>query len=173
MSCNVELKAVVRDPQQLRARVDRLPIKEKFTLSQRDIFFSFPMGRLKYRQDQVHEPELILYFRPDAASLKKSHYIRMRVPRWLRSILTPIGRRWPKQGEVRKTRTVYLLDDTRIHLDDVEEIGSYVELEILVSKSNPQREAWMTAAGLTDKLGIRSEDMCDGAYLDLVRSRYH
>lgn len=73
--------------------------------------------------------ELIYYDRPDTEGPKLSVYSKCNIPHGddLLNILTmALGVR----GVVKKTRHLYIHDQTRIHVDDVEGLGKFVELEV-------------------------------------------
>ncbi len=105
-------------------------------IEQEDIFFACPNGRLKVRTFSETEGELIFYKRPDSAEPRSSLYNRSKSsdPRSLCDLLSSaLGIR----GIVRKKRTLYIAGQTRIHLDEVENLGSFIELE----KIGPEEEA--------------------------------
>jgi adenylate cyclase class IV len=50
---------------------------------------------------------------------------------------------------VRKTRTLYLVGQTRIHIDQGEGLGDFLELEVVVQPGQTGAEAKAIAAGYT------------------------
>ena len=115
----MEIKARVRGPGLLRERAEQLSGSPGELLVQEDTFFNVPNGRLKLRVEGAENGQLIFYEREDLAGPKSSHYLIARTPSpdTLRSVLAAaLGVR----GTVRKRRTLFLVDQTRIHLDDVE-----------------------------------------------------
>ena len=72
------------------------------------------------------------------------------------------------RGVVRKTRYLYLAGQTRIHLDDVEGLGQFMELEVVLRPDQTDAEGQAIAEDLMARLGIRKEDLLEGAYMDLL-----
>ena len=71
---------------------------------------------------------------------------------------------------VEKVRTLFLIGKTRVHLDDVRHLGQFVELEVVLENGQAAEEGIAEAHRLMDKLGIRQENLIDGAYADLLRA---
>ena len=170
MNANLEIKAKCADRTRLKARAEKLTKSAGKPFEQVDIFFSTPRGRLKLRVLSHDEGELIYYERPDAAGPQVSsyHIARSVDPHALALVLeAALGIR----GTVRKRRILYLLGDTRIHLDEVEGLGSYVELEVVMSPAHTVEQCTKTARDVMQKLGIREQDLLDSAYIDLLEKK--
>ena len=132
MARNVEIKARVRDVPGFYARARRLTNGEPAEMVQDDTFFNCSNGRLKLRVFSVTKGELIFYRRADSPEPKESEYFITPTssPLQLRETLAQaLG----ECGRVRKKRTVFHLDNTRIHLDEVEGLGTFMELEVVLS----------------------------------------
>ena len=69
---------------------------------------------------------------------------------------------------MRKHRTLYLVGRTRVHLDRVEDLGDFLELEVVLSEAEPSELGVAEARGLMAALGISPEQLIEGAYLDLL-----
>lgn len=168
MPVNVEIKARVKDPAALRRRAEAVAGPPAAVLRQTDVFFSAPSGRLKLRRFPEGPGELIFYERPDRTGPKESRYSVYRtgdaggLERTLREALEVIGM-------VRKTRTLFLAGRARIHLDEVEGLGSFMELEVVMEEGEAREDGEAETARLMDALGIGEEDLVEGAYLDLLR----
>ncbi len=171
MASNIELKARARDfPRQCelaRAVADSGPIE----LHQRDTFFHCRSGRLKLREfggDAVERPgELIEYERADEQHARESRYERIEIPepRALRGALT---RALGERLVVVKHRTVFLSGRTRIHLDRVEGLGEFLELEVVLEPGDDPAAAHDEARALMRALEIGPEDVLADAYVDLL-----
>jgi len=74
-------------------------------------------------------------------------------------------------GIVRKKRHLFLVGQTRIHLDEVEGLGSFLELEVVLQNGQKPEEGMAIAAGLMKKLGVKREDLIARAYIDLIKQR--
>jgi predicted adenylyl cyclase CyaB len=172
MARNVEIKATVSDFSRVTAAFAALATTEPVQVAQEDTFFHCPRGRLKLRRLSAAAGELIHYERPDEAGPKTSRYIVVPTaePDRLRDALAAA---YGVVGVVRKRRTVRLIGRTRVHLDTVEHLGSFVELEVVLSDDEPLEPAVAEARRLMTALGIGEEQLVGGAYIDLLRPRGH
>ena len=75
-----------------------------------------------------------------------------------------------KRGIVKKTRTVYFVENTRVHLDDVESLGKFLELEVVLRPGESAEEGTKTADKLMEFLEIEEKNLIEKAYIDLLRS---
>jgi len=167
MPTNIEIKARVKNPAELHSRAEGLSDAPVQIIPQEDTFFHVPKGRLKLRQLKPDLAQLVYYERPDREGPKRSNYhiYETRDPEGLKTALSlALGVR----GVVRKTRYLYLVGQTRIHLDDVEGLGRFMELEVVLRDGQSEAEGQSIAEDLMKRLGIRKEDLIDGAYMDLL-----
>jgi len=167
MARNVEIKARVAELVSLRERVDPLATAPACMLHQTDTFFRVPRGRLKLRQFADGSGELIFYERPDRKGPKLSSYrvIPVGDPRDLTALLVQaLGVR----GVVKKKRELFLVGRTRVHLDEVEGLGSYLELEVVLADGESEAEGQVEARDLLARLGIASSQLVREAYIDLL-----
>jgi predicted adenylyl cyclase CyaB len=72
------------------------------------------------------------------------------------------------RGIVRKRRLLYLVGRTRIHLDEVEGLGAFLELEVMLDDAQAEEEGEAIARRLLADLGVRDEDRVAAAYIDLL-----
>lgn len=168
--CNIEIKARIANLDALEQRVARIATSGPIRIVQTDTFYPVPNGRLKLRVFEDGTGELIHYERPDTAEAVPSNYTlhRTRDPQVLGEALAgALGCR----GIVRKTRTLYLQGQTRIHLDRVEGLGSFAELEVVLAPGQELDAARAIAAGLLAELGISAAELVKPAYIDLLESR--
>ena len=75
------------------------------------------------------------------------------------------------RGVVRKQRLLYLVGNTRIHLDQVEGLGDFLEFEVVLSENDTLEQGQSIATELMTKLGIEAADLIEGAYIDLLATR--
>jgi adenylate cyclase len=170
MPSNIEIKARVQDFGALRARAERLSDTPVEVIPQVDTFFPTAKGRLKLRELGPDSAQLIYYERPNEEGPKRSDYCIFETPRpeALRSLLvSALGLR----GTVKKVRYLYLIGQTRVHLDDVEGLGHFMELEVVLRPGQSGAEGQAIAQGLIFELGIRSTDLLEGAYVDLLEEK--
>ncbi len=167
MATNVEIKARVTDVTAFRERIEALSETPAELIHQEDIFFHVPKGRLKLRIFSVSRGELIYYERADRAGPKQSEYLISATaePLILKQVLEAS---FGVRGVVRKQRWLSWVGNTRIHMDEVEGLGSFVELEVVLAPGQDLEQGEARAAGLMDQIGIIGEDLVEGAYIDLV-----
>jgi len=129
---NVEFKAELRDLDLARSICRSLGATHIGDLDQTDTYYRVTAGRLKKRECTGEPTEVIFYERRNRTSPKLSHFTiyteahaRERfgagpLPVWLRVV---------------KRRELWMLGNVRIHLDSVEDLGTFLEFEALVSRS--------------------------------------
>jgi homotetrameric cytidine deaminase len=123
---NLEIKARDPDPARSLERALALGVEDRGEIAQRDTYFARATGRLKLREQTPGETELIQYRRADEAGPRVSHYRRVAADEELKQALeAALG----TLVVVEKRRRLLLADHVRIHLDQVEGLGDFVELE--------------------------------------------
>ncbi len=170
MPSNIEIKARARDFNEIRARAAALADRPVQVISQEDTFFSVPQGRLKLRVRKPDPAQLIYYERPDQDGPKRSDYQIFETEDAEHLRLT-LARALGIRGVVRKTRYLYLVGQTRVHVDDVEGLGQFMELEVVLHPGQPDAEGQAIAHDLMLQLGVEPSDLLEGAYMDLLEQR--
>ena len=165
---NVEIKARVDGLADVENRARAFATEGPVDLVQDDTFFACTNGRLKLREFADGRGELIHYIRADEAGPKTSDYLiaATATPGALREALS---RAFGAVGRVRKARRLYIADRTRIHLDQVEDLGSFVELEVVLREGETAESANAVARHIMALLGIGESQLVRGAYVDLKR----
>jgi PAS domain S-box-containing protein len=167
---NVEIKARVANLDELEARAREIADQGPFDLLQDDTFFGCAAGRLKLRELGPDRGEVIFYERPDIPGPKLCHYtiVPTQTPSLLRTTLSDaLG----VIGRVRKHRRLYLSGASRIHLDEVDGLGSYLELEVVLAESQSQAHGEAVARHLLSRLGVEEASLVSEAYVDLLQER--
>src|ERR1051325_1964572 len=153
MARNVEIKAPVCELDAIRTRARSLASGPGEILRQTDTFFAVPTGRLKVREFTDGTGELISYHRPDQPGPRESVYTRFPC-RNARILSETLGAVLPVRGIVLKRREVFLVGRTRVHLDQVQDLGSFVELEVVLSDGESAEHGQQVALELLRKLEI-------------------
>jgi predicted adenylyl cyclase CyaB len=165
---NLEIKARCADLAAARAVARRLGALRLGLDRQRDTYFRTRRGRLKLRESSLSGGQLIPYRRPDRRGPRRSDYrvIPVEDPGSLRELLTEL---LGHHRVVTKEREIHLLDNVRIHLDRVEGLGTFLELEAVFDGSEVQEvEQQAKVAFLMRELGISQADLIDTSYEALV-----
>jgi len=167
MARNIEIKARIAGVQQLLPRAAALAGQAAVEILQDDTFFACPNGRLKLRAFSPERGELIFYQRADQQGPKESFYVLSPTtsPDTLREALTLA---WGQAGRVRKRRLLLLVGRTRVHLDEVEGLGDFLELEVVLRDDESADTGVQEAHALMAQLGVEPGDLVDGAYVDLL-----
>ena len=170
MPRNIEIKARIESVEALLPRACTVAGGAPELIEQDDTFFSVPHGRMKLRQCADGSAELIHYQRPDTGEAKASDYVRVPVPEPA-ALREALVRACGLLGRVRKRRWLLLAGATRIHLDRVEGLGDFMELEVVLRSDQSDAEGAAIAERLMDELGLSSAPREAGAYLDLLAAK--
>ncbi len=166
---NVELKARVGGHERSRRVCEELGAESRRVLVQRDTYFVTAHGRLKLREEEGSAAQLISYRRPDSTGARSSRFRLVEVTdaEGLRQALSEaLGVR----AVVAKRRHLYMWEGVRIHLDEVEGLGAFVEFEAPVAA-----DGGGAARALVERLraafGIADFDLVAGSYVDLTEAQ--
>lgn len=167
MPRNIEIKARIENRNNLIARATRIADEGPIEINQDDTFFRCENGRLKLRIFSEHEGELIFYQRADEHGPEESFYLRSptSTPVTLRDSLSMA---YGQIGRVQKHRTLFLVGRTRIHVDVVEGLGEFVELEVVLKENESVDCGIDEAHSLMEQLDINPSQLVQGAYVDLI-----
>ncbi|KAM3832777.1 uncharacterized protein M6D78_010768 isoform 2-T3 [Vipera latastei] len=136
MPANVEIKARVQDVAQLISRVEQLSGSSSSLILQTDTFFLVPHGRLKIRDFRDGRGQLVFYDRPNSTAPKLSRFTISPTDD-PRGLVEALSQGLGKQGVVKKERHLYRVGQTRVHVDRVEGLGDFVELELTTVAASP------------------------------------
>jgi predicted adenylyl cyclase CyaB len=169
MPSNIEIKARIADLPRTQVLVAAISDTPPTTLKQRDTFFKCVNGRLKLREIAAGEGELIFYDRANTTAATQSDYEIAAVadPQSLKEVLQ---RALGATQVVEKTRVLYLVDQTRVHLDSVVGLGDFLELEVVLRPNQSPAEGHAIAADLMRRLEIRDTDLLATAYADMLEN---
>lgn len=167
----VELKAKVDDLDFLRGKLTDIKARHIGTFRQIDIYFGIPKGRLKLRETEGdHRAELVYYERENIAKPKRSNVFILKIeePVHLKSLLEKALK---TMATVDKTREIYEYQGTKIHLDRVKTLGSFVEFERETSTNRRViRKNQQVLEELMEKLEISPESLRKPSYSDLIQN---
>ena len=169
MARNVEIKARVADLAAIEQRARAIASEGPVDLVQDDTFYRCEQGRLKLRRFPDGRGELIHYHRADDQGPKLSDYViaPSAEPDKLHEAL---ARSNGVLGRVLKRRRLYLVGNTRVHLDQVEGLGAFVELEVVLGDGETAEQGEAIAQRILRELGIDRSQLVAGAYFDLLNA---
>lgn len=167
MARNIEIKARIDSIEALMPKARALAQRDAELIAQDDAFFRVPHGRLKLREFADGRAELIHYHRADTVEAKLSDYRRVPVPD-AAALREALERALGMLGRVRKQRWLLLLGQTRIHLDRVEGLGEFLELEVVLRDDQAESDGVRIADQLMHELGLARAERIAGTYLDLL-----
>jgi adenylate cyclase class IV len=162
---NLEFKAELRHPAAARQQCRALGAERLGRVAQIDTYFKLTDGRLKRREAPGEPVEWIYYHRPDVASPRVSDY----------SILSDdqARRRWGTHSlrpwlVVAKTRELWMIENVRIHLDEVEQLGSFIEFEAMVDDHHDLSACQALLARLREAFSATMGEPISASYSDLA-----
>ncbi|MCK6601256.1 MAG: class IV adenylate cyclase [Bacteroidetes bacterium] len=164
---NLELKCRCREPELFIRRAEELPPHRRECLRQKDIYYTVPSGRLKLRLINGKQAQFIHYHRPDQTENKISRYDLLdlvpadKAEGFLDGFLT----RWQV---VEKTRQVWLFQNARIHLDEVDGAGWFAEFEVMAGSREVTENDRNLFNFLKSHFSIDPVDEIAGSYSDLA-----
>jgi homotetrameric cytidine deaminase len=161
---NVELKARDLDPEVTLTRCVALGAADRGVLHQTDTYFMARRGRLKLRVGD-DGTELIAYRRPDMAEASESAYVRVPAPE---SLVEALHAALGTTVVVSKRRRLLIWEGVRIHLDEVDGLGSFIEFEAVLPDAGDLETARAKVARLRSELAIEDDALVSVGYADLL-----
>lgn len=167
---NIEIKTPIDSIETIESRLAKHEANKIWTRKQADTFFEVPRGWLKLREADGAQPELISYLRPtDDSGPRPSTYDVERV-RDGAAMKRLLSRVLDSECVVKKTRTLWIWKHTRIHLDEVDSLGLFLELEAVAGEiaiDEARREADQMIAGLK----LHREKFISIPYREMIRAQ--
>ena len=160
MAQNVEIKARLKNIETTEAVARQLSDSPCEVIQQEDVFFNCDEGRLKLRIFSPASGQLIYYRRPDKTGPKISEYYitETNEPQQLLNVLKKAN---GVAGTVVKIRYLYLAGRTRIHIDRVQNLGEFLELEVVLKDDESLSVGEKEARHLMAELGILKDDLIE------------
>lgn len=171
MAKNVEFKAKISDYDSMYKRIFSITNETPVLLKQQDIFFNIGKGRLKLRTISEEQHEIIYYNRQNLFNPKISKYFRFKIKHYhLTSKLLKI-----LLGEkeiVKKDRYLFLKDNIRFHLDNVWDLGAFIEIEYVMARKESAYDATIKVNKLLEELEIKPDMLICNSYVDLLKENF-
>lgn len=165
---NLELKVHLDQETLSNLRAQLSPYYSE-TLIQTDTYFVTKQGRLKLREENNKNAYLIRYQRPDLEEAKESSYLFYPIMD-VNLFLSVLGDSLKEELKVKKQRALYFpKSHIRVHLDDVENLGHFLEIEIILSKDVPLTIAEIEMQELQDWLQLSDLSKINCGYRELLQ----
>lgn len=169
---NVEIKATCDDPAAVRRRLAERFARFVGTDYQTDTYFVTEAGRLKLREGEI-ENALIFYERPDESGPKQSDVTLFHPPRGS-PLKQMLSRAMGVDVVVEKKREIYFIENVKFHLDTINGLGTFVEIEAIdkdgtigITTLRRQCEEYL------DLFAIAEDDLLSTSYSDMLRRDLH
>ena len=166
---NIEIKARCNNHQHIRETLKDLDSRFEGKDHQIDTYFNVPDGRLKIREGNI-ENALIFYRRTDQAGPKHSgvNLFKLEPGSDLKQVLeSALG----IKVIVDKEREIYYLDNVKVHLDVVKDLGEFVEIEAAGNPGDDQNKLEQQVNELMDRFSLRETDLIANSYSDLLQEK--
>ncbi len=163
---NIEIKAKTEDLEKYREIAKKISTQHLGLDRQTDTYFATKKGRLKLRESSLSGTYLIPYLRPDSAHAKKSDYALLTTQDGTKAkelLAELLG----VTQVVRKTRDIYLIDNVRVHLDEVERLGKFLEFEAVYFDPLQEAAEFKKVNDLLKIFGVSESDLLKNSYTDM------
>ena len=167
---NVEIKARCPDPERVRIVLRQREARFAGLDHQVDTYFHVAQGRLKLREGNI-ENALIHYHRPDASGPKTSDVL-LHHARQGSGLKETLAAALGVLVVVDKQREIYYLDNVKIHIDRVDGLGSFVEIEAAGDEQADRGALETQCRELMTAFGIRKDDLVAESYSDLLMDKH-
>ena len=163
----IEIKAHCQNQDEIRQILKNKQAIYKGTDHQIDTYFIDPNGRLKLRQGNI-ENNLIHYIRPNQSGPKTSEVTLFPCPesdKLHESLSKALG----IKVVVDKQREIYFIDNIKFRLDNVKDLGTFVEIEAIDTDNTVSKEQLhIQCSFYLDLFGINEDDLITNSYSDLL-----
>ncbi len=164
---NIEIKAKTNNQERIREILKSRNADFKGVDHQIDTYFNVNFGRLKLREGNI-ENYLIYYDREDKSGPKQSNIILYKTNQQssLKDILTEsLG----VLVVIDKKREIYFIDTIKFHLDDIKDLGHFIEIEAIDKYGDIGKEKLLEQCNFyLDLFKILEADLISVSYSDLL-----
>jgi len=168
MRKNIELKAYYKDHDQAHSTALALGGQHVDSQVEVDTYFWTPTGRLKFRERDRSPSSLIFYQRLDSPTIRASDFeilpLEVNAPKVRDFLSKALGVR----AVVKKTRDTYQLGNALVHLDQLQQVGTFLEIEVTVPEGHSDEQASAVADSLRRRFGVPQAHIVPWSYAELV-----
>ena len=164
---NIEIKAYCSKPKNIEQILRDEQAEYKGLDRQIDTYFNVPQGRLKLREGNI-ENSLIFYHREDITGPKKSR-VQLYKTQPGSSLKEVLIHALGIKIIVDKKRKIYFIKNIKFHIDQVEGLGSFVEIEAIDKEGNiGEAKLQEQCERYIQKFEILKSDLISVSYSDLL-----
>lgn len=173
----VEAKIKITDPKELEHRIKALGGQFRIETLQKDIYFNAPHRDLIKSKEVLRLREengqfILTYKSPnlDTSKSKARPEIELKISdlEAMKSILEHLG--FSVVAEVKKHRRSYIYEEIEIGLDEVESLGTFVEISTFVKDKKELETARQSIEAIMQKLGLSKDHLEEKSYLEMLLS---
>ncbi len=168
MPRNLELKARLADIAAARTIAVGLATETLGVQRQVDTYFHCPHGRLKLREIDGQRAQLVWYARDNHTDVRPSDYVLAPVDDGA-ALHLALTQALGVRGTVEKRREIFLYHNVRIHLDEVVNLGSFLEFEAVLGPTADESVSRTRLAHLNGAFDLSPSDLLSGSYSDMLR----
>ena len=171
MAKNLEIKALCSNLSKAEKIVKKIATEYLGMDLQIDTYFNTKSGRLKLRESSLSGDYLIPYLRPDQSEAKLSLYDKIDVAN-TKNVKDLFEKILGIHCIIKKKRSIYLYENVRIHLDQVEKLGTFIEFEAVYDKDNNDEETQQQKIySLMQQIGISKKMLIASSYEHLLKEK--
>jgi adenylate cyclase, class 2 len=163
---NLEIKININNISEIRSILRKINARYQFQMEQKDTYFKLGNNKIKTREINDSEIQLIKYFRKEVKGKKISTYT-------IKKISTSQRDSFLKKNkilcEIYKKRELWIYKNTRVHIDKVEGLGKFLELETVL-KNISKKEGNTEFNELISILGVNKDKSIPYSYSDILLS---
>ena len=164
---NIEIKARCADPERVREVLRQRHARSAGTDHQVDTYFRVREGRLKLREGNI-EKALIYYRRPDQAGPKQSDVVLYPVQH-AAELHAVLAAALGELVTVDKRREIYYVGNVKVHIDQVEGLGGFVEIEAAGGEHADRDVLLRQCREYMEAFGIGDAELVAESYSDLLK----
>jgi predicted adenylyl cyclase CyaB len=165
---NIEIKARITNPSGMKEKIKKFAHTFLGSDHQVDTYFSTKSGRMKLRESQLSGNYLILYRRDDKSGPRSSVYETIPIDRSA-EVKSLLGNLLGLEIVVEKKRDIFLFENVRIHIDEVKNLGDFLEFEAVMDNKHQNHDREINKVNKLMKiLEISNADLVAKSYQDLL-----
>lgn len=167
---NIEIKARCINPEEIETILLNNNARFEGIDYQVDTYFNSDSGRVKLREGNI-ENSLIYYQRKEKKGQKKSEVSLYKTTGDSKALKKILASTLGRKIVVEKTRKIFFIGNVKFHIDQVKDLGSFVEIEAIdLNGKVGEEELRKQCDSFIRLLGLEKVEFLDQSYSDMVAS---